>query len=151
MSDGQVSVAEASLRIRRVFPASRERLFACFTEPSHLLRWWGPQGTTCPSAEVDLRPGGRYRLAIRSEAGNLSVVTGEYLEVSRPDRLVFSWRWEDTPEELTRVTLTLCEHASGGSELNLLHERFPNDERASLHGDGWSSSLVSLAELLATE
>ncbi len=149
MSEAVVTVAEASLHIRRTFPGSAERLFACFTDPAHLLRWWGPEGTSCPVAEVDLRPGGAYRLEILAANGNLSIVSGEYLEVEPPARLVFTWRWDDTPEERTRVTLELSDRGDGRCELDLKHERFPNDERASLHGDGWSSSLICLAELLA--
>jgi uncharacterized protein YndB with AHSA1/START domain len=150
VSEVVVTVAEASLHITRVFPASAARLFECFTDPVHLVRWWGPQGTTCPIAEVDLQPGGAYRLEILAENGTLRVVTGEYLEINQPERLVFSWQWDDTPEERTRVTLRFNEQGNGHCELELLHERFPADYRATLHGEGWSSSLICLAELLAT-
>ncbi len=151
MSEAIVTVAEARLHITRVFPATAERLFECFTDPVHLLRWWGPQGTTCSGAEIDLRQGGQYRLEILSDSGTLSVVTGEYLEIDRPQRLVFSWRWDDSPEEKTRVTLNFTEQGNGHCELELLHERFANDGRARLHGEGWSSSLICLAELLAAD
>ena len=151
MSGTIVTVAEASLHITRTFPVSAERLFDCFTQPAHLLRWWGPQGTTCPVAEIDLRPGGAYHLEILSENGTLSVVTGEYLEIEAPRKLVFSWGWDDAPEERTRVTLRFSDQGNGQCELELLHERFGDDERAKLHGDGWSSSLICLAELLATD
>ena len=148
MSEATVLVADACLKIRRTFPASAERLFGCFTEPAHLLRWWGPQGTTCPNAEVDLREGGNYRLEILAPSGALSVVSGEYLEIEPPNRLVFTWRWDDTPEEQTRVTLEFRALAADRVELSLTHERFPDDARADLHGEGWSSSLECLLVLL---
>ena len=151
MSEANVAVLEASLHIRRTFPATAQQLFECFTNPMQLLRWWGPEGTTCPAAEVDLQTGGAYRLEILSETGNLSVVSGEYLEIDPPHRLVFTWRWDDTPTERTRVSLAFNETGAGSCELVLVHEKFPDDDRASLHGDGWSSSLNRLATLLATD
>ena len=63
-----------------------------------LRRWWaaGPDWGT-PLAEVDLRPGGRYRLSMREPGGAVHTVGGEYLEVRRPERLVYTWAWEDEP------------------------------------------------------
>ena len=52
------------LVIERILKASPERVFDAFTDPEQLMKWWWPNGFTCPAAEVDLRVGGRYRLAM---------------------------------------------------------------------------------------
>ena len=54
--------------VRRVIAASRERVFRSWTEPEQLKQWWGPGGFSCPAAEVDLRPGGTYRLVMLAQA-----------------------------------------------------------------------------------
>lgn len=67
----------AALVVRRMIRATLDRLFAFWTEPEHLVRWWGPDGVSCPTAEVDLRPGGRYRIANRF---SVVVVTHERID-----------------------------------------------------------------------
>ena len=65
--------------VRRVIAASRERVFRSWTEPEQLTRWWGPGGFSCPAAEVDLRPGGTYRLVMLAPGGAPQMsVTGTY-------------------------------------------------------------------------
>ena len=143
-----VHASGTSLQIRRIFDAPVERLFDCFTDPELLVRWWGPEGTTCPSAQVDLTPGGRYRLEILSADGSLSAANGEYLEIDSPRALAFTWHWDAEPEEVTRVTLRFQPLPDGRSELHLIHEHFPTEARTEAHGGGWSSSLNRLAALI---
>ena len=86
------------LVIERTLTASPERVFDAFTDPDQLTNWWWPAGFTCPAAEVDLRVGGTYRLAmewpgsIPTEARFSHYMGGEYLEIDRPRRLVMSGR-----------------------------------------------------------
>ena len=90
---------QAELRLTRRFNAPRERVFDAWTDPELLRRWWaaGPDWDT-PEAEVDLRPGGRYRLSMRNpQSGDVHTVGGEYTEISRPARLAYTWQWEDMP------------------------------------------------------
>ena len=58
--------AERELVITRTFDAPRELVFAAFTDPARLMRWWGPHGCTVISCEADPRPGGTWRIAMRS-------------------------------------------------------------------------------------
>src|SRR5262249_11866527 len=52
-----------ALVVRRTIRAPVERVFDAWTRPEHLRRWWGPKPVRCTEAEVDLRRGGRYRIA----------------------------------------------------------------------------------------
>ncbi len=57
------------LQLARVFEAPRDRVWAAWTEPDTLRRWWGPETFTVPHCEIDLRPGGRWRTCMREPDG----------------------------------------------------------------------------------
>ena len=73
----------------RVVPASRERLFAAFSDPDQLAQWWGPKDFTCTIHEFDLRPGGKWRLVLQGPDGTDYQNEKEFIEVFRPERVVF--------------------------------------------------------------
>jgi len=132
-----------TLRLTRVVPARREVVFRAWTDPEALRRWWVPfEGMTVPAAEVDLRPGGRYRFTMRSAKGEEFHLSGVYREVRPPERLVYTWRWEGADGE-TLVTVDF--EASGATTLlHLTHEHFPNADTRDRHGTGWGGVLDSL-------
>ena len=76
--------------ITRVCNAPRELVFRAWTEPRQLARWWGPKGFTNPVCEVDARPGGAWRIVMRSPNGEEYPCHGIYQEVAPPERLVFT-------------------------------------------------------------
>ena len=82
------------LRLERVFDAPPERVYAAWTDPALLRRWWAAEpGWTTPEATTDVRVGGAYRLSMQGTDGILRTVAGEYLEVDPPRRLVYTWKW----------------------------------------------------------
>lgn len=76
--------------VDRTFDAPREALFEAFTDPKLMAQWFAPEPLTVPLAEIDARPGGRYTLVMRDEQGNDFTGVGEYREVVRPERLVYT-------------------------------------------------------------
>ncbi len=149
MNTNPESACNASVNLSRVFNTNVQHLFECFTQPELIAKWWGPEGTTCPRAQADLQVGGKYRFVIQGATGNeLNVVHGEYLVVEPPERLVFTWAWEDNAAEVTQVTLLFRPVGEKQAEVALTHELFLTAERASAHRDGWGSSLECLAYLL---
>jgi uncharacterized protein YndB with AHSA1/START domain len=101
--------AERVLVITRVFDAPRSLVFKVWTQPEHLVRWWGPRGFTTPSCKMDVRAGGAYRTCIRSPEGKDYWMRGVYREIVEPDRLVFTFAWEveeGQPGHETLVTVT---------------------------------------------
>ena len=145
----QTPSPDTTLRLTRTFTAPREKVFRAFTDPETLKRWWGPPGYDTPSAEIDLRVGGRYRFAMRKlPDGPILYLAGTYREVRPPERLVFTWRWEAEPElGDTLVTLEFRD-AGGGTEVILTHELFPSQKARDDHSRGWSSSWEKLAAAL---
>jgi uncharacterized protein YndB with AHSA1/START domain len=80
----------ATLVVRRRIHATPEKLFAAWTQPEHLVRWWGPQGVACPAAEIDLRVGGAYRLANRFPDGTVVWIAGVFELIEPPHRLMYT-------------------------------------------------------------
>jgi uncharacterized protein YndB with AHSA1/START domain len=139
----------ASVRVVDVFDAPREVVFAAWTEPDRLQQWWGPGFFETVSAEVDLRPGGRYELLL--EPGSMRLV-GEFREVTPPERLVYTWRWiagvPDTRESLVTVEFRA---AGTGTEVVLLHDNFAGPGPVEMYDEGWRSGLDKLRAFLRTE
>ena len=139
------SGSETTLRISRSIAAPRDKVFAAWTRPEALKRWFGPNDDyTTPIAEVDLRVGGRYRIAMQSPGGKRSIVGGTYREVRAPERLAFTWAWEDSPD-MPETLVTVEFHDRGGeTEVVVIHERFPNEAAREEHNKGWIGCLGRL-------
>ncbi len=140
----------ARVRLVRTFNTGIDHLFACFADPVLVARWWGPRSMHCPHAENDFRVGGRYRFEMQDDdtASRIAVI-GEYLEIDRPHRIVCTWQWEGTPDEVTRLALVFNARGPRATVLELTHDRFPSTDRAGAHEQGWESSLDGLAAVLA--
>jgi uncharacterized protein YndB with AHSA1/START domain len=117
--------------------ASPETVFQFFTDPAKMVQWMGTEAT------LDPRPGGICRV---NPTGR-GVMSGEFLEVEPPRRLVFSWGWEtewfSTPPQSTLVEVSLTPE---GEEtlVRLVHRRLPPGAHA-FHRAGWEHYLPRLA------
>ena len=148
-----MSTTETVLRLTRRFDAPPERVFDAWTDPELLRRWFhAGQYWTTPDADVDLRPGGRYRLAMRTEEGDIHAVVGEYREVTRPNRLVYTWAWEGPADsEMAAESLVTVEFKGdgGGTAVELTHTGFPSDDNRDQHAHGWEGCLANLERVFA--
>lgn len=135
----------AKLVVRRIIRAPREKVFAAWTEARHLIAWWGPTpSVTCPSAEVELRVGGRYRIANRFPDGRLLWISGEFEVIEPPIRLVFSWQLESQVTGAERVTVDF-EVRGAATEVIVTHERIADAAARAGHEHGWMGCLDGLA------
>jgi uncharacterized protein YndB with AHSA1/START domain len=137
-----------SLVLRRRLPAPREDVFRAWTQAEQLRRWSCPVGFEVVEAVVDLRQGGRYRLGMRSPAGEVFTTSGVYREITPPERLVYTWRWED-PEALETLVTVEFEDLGPETGLVLRHERFADAARRDSHLGGWHGCLQNLEGFLA--
>jgi uncharacterized protein YndB with AHSA1/START domain len=78
------------LTITRVFDAPRKVVFAAWTDPKQMAQWWGPTGFTNPVCEMDVRPGGAILIHMRAPDGTIYPMTGMFVEIVPPERLVFT-------------------------------------------------------------
>ncbi len=72
------------LVFERTFDAPREQVWKALTDPELIPRWWGPHGTTTTVAEMDVRPGGKWRYISKGPDREDVEFYGEYLEVDPP-------------------------------------------------------------------
>jgi uncharacterized protein YndB with AHSA1/START domain len=143
---------EHTVRATRLYDVPRERVFAAWTRAEHLAHWFGPRGFAIHSCEADARPGGVFRLCMRSPKGVDYWVRGTYREVVVPERLVVHCSASDAHgvERLDEViTVQLADE--GGRTRLTLHATAAGtgaEAAAMLRGmeQGWSETLERLRE-----
>jgi len=94
---------EPVIRIERVFEAPRALVWEAYTRPEHMARWWGPRRYQIEVNKMDVRPGGKWRIAHRG-SGETWEFFGEYLEVAPPERLVHTFAFGDFPPSTEAAT-----------------------------------------------
>jgi len=145
--------ADRVLVITRVFDAPRALVFKAWTDPVHLMRWKGPRGFTTTSFTRALTPGGAWRSCMRrDDTGEELWQSGVYREIVPPERLVFTYAWDQDdgsrgPETL--VTITFAEHG-GRTTMTFRQALFDTAESRDGHQGGWTSSFERLDEYLAS-
>ena len=139
-----------SLTLTRRIDALPEKVYAAWTDPEKIARWFGPAQVKAGSvrADIDLRVGGRYRISFEAGDGEYFQVDGVYLEVTPNARIAFSWAWHSTPERQSQVTVSL-QPDGGGTLLTLHHEQFFDEAARDGHARGWSELLDKLEKYLA--
>ena len=149
MSTAEPSVAiRPSLTFKRRLNAAPEKVYAAWTDPKKIVKWFGPEQIETMSAQADARVGGRFRIVMRSSDGEEHDVGGVYREVVPNEKLVFTWAWRSTPERESLVTV-LIKPDGGGSLLTLTHEQFFHETARDHHKSGWIGCLNKLERYLA--
>jgi len=139
MSNGATSVT----LVRRI-EAPAARVYAAWTDPAKLARWWAQDSAQVVGVEVDPRVGGAYRVQMLGADGGASEAAGVYLELTPPERLVFSWAL--IPGSGRRSTVTVQIKADGAAcELTLTHEGDADPDTWANRRIGWGAALDRLA------
>jgi uncharacterized protein YndB with AHSA1/START domain len=76
--------------ITREYDAPRELVFKAWTDPKHVMEWWGPRGFENPVCQWDARAGNSIHVVMRAPGGQEYPMGGEFREVAPPERLVFT-------------------------------------------------------------
>jgi len=136
------------LELTRVLNAPREKVWQAWTDPEILARWWWPVRFQTVY-EVDLRVDGHYafRTPDLPDMGILAV-TGTYLEVRPPERLVYTWQWEGEGEPPTQVTIGFLARGDQ-TEVRITHQGFSGEGERANHLTGWQDCLTRLESLVA--
>lgn len=147
-------VAQSSndqLVLRRTYPASPEVVFQLWTTPESIKRWLKPTNDfTHTVVEVDLKVGGSYQIGFKSAEGKVDVVSGQFSVIQPPNKVVYTWTWDEPSEHAgveTQVTVEFLDK-DGGTELVLTHEKFTIAGMKESHMGGWSGALDQLAEVI---
>lgn len=150
---------EHHLKVSRTFAAPQEALWQAWTEPERFKQWYGPTGFSIPVCEIDLQVGGRHLWSMRSPDGMEMFYTGEYLEISPMDKLLYSDAMSDaegnlmdpvamgmpegTPTSMD-VSVTFA-HADGMTTVTVSHMASGADDPAEM---GWKMAFDKLAALV---
>ena len=136
-----------SLESRRFIPASPDRVFAAWTDPLELEKWWGPADVRCISAEIDLRIGGHYRIGNELPDKTVVWIEGVFERIERPRLLVYTWQTD--PESTARELVTVRMNPQGhGTEVIVRHERIASSALRDQHTQGWEGCLDGLVVFL---
>lgn len=131
-----------AIEVTKRIEAPPEIVFSYLTDSRRFVRWMGV------GAELDPRPGGRYRI----DADGQHVAIGEYREVEPPRRLVMSWGWEGhptVPPGSTTVEITLTPE-KGATILRLRHLGLPDEGERRQHTAGWQMYTGQLVTVLSS-
>ena len=138
------------ITITRIFDAPRERVWEEWTEPERFADWFGGTESEVPVSTVsmDVRPGGSWRLTMFAARGEIQW-KGEYHEVDRPERLVFTFSDQPGEDAHELVTVVLTDLGDGRTEMHFDQRGAMTAEQYERTGQGWSSFFDRIAERLA--
>ena len=146
---GNAETGGLVLNLECTLDAPPEEVFRMLTESTELVKWWGPQNFTIPAAELSLSEGGRYRFRMAPPDGEPFHLSGEFLEIDPPWRLVYTFlREEPTPDDRETVVDLSLGSTGEATRLVLSQGPFLTDERLELHRSGWTESFEKLQAVL---
>jgi uncharacterized protein YndB with AHSA1/START domain len=147
----QTQSAAPALTIRRTFNAPRERVFTAFTTSALLHEWFGPPGTAVGAVTFDARQGGRYHIEMKNSEGEDFNVAGVITEYRAPERLAYTFRWEeDDPKDEFDTFVSIDFIARGNqTEMVFTHEGLASEASRERHEEGWNGTFANLEALLA--
>jgi uncharacterized protein YndB with AHSA1/START domain len=130
--------------------ASAERIFEALINPDERVKWWGAEGSfQTTHMESELRPGGRWAMRGLRMDGQPFTIVGEYREIVRPQRLVFTWcpDWQDSAG--TSLVCIDLEEDDGVTTVRLTHSGLTAEALRTGHR-GWPQILAWLRAYIGT-
>lgn len=151
--------------VKRIVNVPVEILWEIWTQPEHIQKWWGPQDFTSPSAELDLKIGGRILLSMLSPeylGSSLRYTVGEFKEIKALERLVFTQSLSDAdgnvldPADLgmkdfpmiTTVIVEFTKLAENFTELRITQQGFPPSQMIAFAYAGWQQSVDKIQNII---
>lgn len=147
-------VSEREVTITRIFDAPARLLFKAYSEPEHIMRWFGPKGWPVTLCEMDFRVGGKFRFAMTGPSGRQNTpFGGEYLEIIPDRKIVYDNGFETKGAGRMVVTVSF-EELGGGTTRLTMHTVFESIAMFKSHmsrgfEQGTNSGLDQLGDLAA--
>jgi len=139
-----------TLRIQRIYQAAAQAVFDAWTSEEVLRRWFhGEPDWDTPEAEVDLRVGGAVRVVMRDpEKDERHGGQGRYTKVDPPNRLAFTWTWDNDDESRETLIEIEFEESDGRTTVLFSHSNLSDEESVRSHEGGWSNAFDELERAL---
>jgi len=150
----KAGVKPEPLLISRTFPAPRDLVFKAWSSAEHMKRWFSPEGYSVPEAEIDFRPGGVFAICMRSPEGQDFWSRGSYIEISPPDRLVFTTGVAVGDSQKFTAHTTVTFEIDGAGTRMTVHQVYDIHDEAFLFAvegasEGWRTTLDKLEREVA--
>lgn len=153
MNDSFTPDPRLDLVLERVIDVPPAKVWAAWTRPEHLVKWFTPRPWTTVDCEIDLRPGGIFRTVMRSPEGEEHDNAGCYLQVVENERLVFTDAleagWRPKPDSFMTAIVTLEPHGKGTKYTAIaIHKDEADRKKHEAMGfhEGWGKALDQLVE-----
>ncbi len=146
--------AKLDLMLERILDAPPEMVWRAWSRPEHLSKWFVPKPWFIPKCEIDVRPGGKLHVEMRSPEGEGSGINGCYLEVIENQRLVWTDAlavgYRPTATPFITAVISFAPHGTGTKQTSRVMHKDP--ETRKVHEDkgfyqGWGACMDQLAEL----
>ncbi len=141
-------MTELKVNIDKIIHAPIEKVFDAWLDPKTMSKFLSACTPGNPESEVhnDPREGGKFTIVMHVGEENLPH-TGVYLEIKRPDKLVFTWKSHVSLDD-SRVTLNFTKAGGHQTKVSLLHVKFIDEEKRAMHAAGWGTILDQLDRVM---
>jgi uncharacterized protein YndB with AHSA1/START domain len=134
------TIGDDELYIERTFDAPAALVFRIWESREHAVRWWGPEKFTTTEFEMDFRPGGQWRATMASKQYGVSRMGGEYREIEKNKKIVFTFAWTEGSGDPTHTLITVTFEEKDGKTLQTFHQApFSSIQSRDNHIVGWTS------------
>jgi uncharacterized protein YndB with AHSA1/START domain len=142
-------MTDLTVNIEKIINAPIEKVFDAWLNPKLLSKFMmGMPGMAETDVEIDAREGGHFTFIMY--LGDEKIPhTGKYLEISRPDKLVFTWESQYSIVDNSTVTLNFTKIDDNKTKISLSHVKFIDEEARSAHEGGWGYILDKLNEVMS--
>ncbi len=140
------------LALSLILAAPREKIWRCWTEAVLLKQWFTPHPWTVSAADLDVRPGGRCDITMRSPEGEEMSNRGVFLEISAPERLVMTdaYRegWIPAEKPFMTAIITMRENGGGTTTYGAVARHWRPEDRDAHVAMGFESGWTQAARQL---
>lgn len=137
-----------ALVIKRTLPAPINAVYAAWTDPNLMAKWFAPGTRSATDIICEPVEGGRFRIVMLNDDGDTSTTSGVYKQVIPNRKLVHTWQWKGSDIE-SQVTVELKSLEDELTELTLTHELLSDLDSQQQHEEGWTGCLEKLDQLFA--
>jgi len=140
---------DSILRLSRTIQAPVTKVFEAWTQPEHMQNWCCPDPAGKLDIDQDFRVGGKFRLRMNMTDGKTATAYGVYQEIDAPNRISYTWEWEEAEHHMDVDTLITVEFIDLGdaTEVKMTHEGIPTAEALAGHDEGWKLCLGRLEKV----
>lgn len=142
-------LSETSLQLERSIPAPPEAVYAAWLEAETLKRWFAPSDDfETVIHRADGKVGGEFKLEMRKPDGSVHIAHGTYKELVPAKRIVFTWTWDNHPEDGNSLISVDLAPEGKGTKLVFTHEQLPTAKSRDNHAKGWTGCLDRLVRAI---